>query len=588
MSEPPPPKKLRLAPVPPNRPPEGQPEGEAIAVVADRVSDEDGLEGVRSAFRKRLERINFKVEAKENDLKRFLEKFRPIFISEVEKYYNEQHGLKLYLVLTIGYLSQEIPEREPWIFYLGTEAHSINFEKQILESTELIFKQIETKNDHLVRSKTGLIIDEIHWASIFLSKFNPVSGEKFHPLPNFLKNKHAIINIQNTDNRCFGYAILSFLHPVKKNAHLPIFYDKFFNQHGLDKINYPVEIDQIPEIEEMLKIAINVFSFFDDEGKARYPKYISKNRNKFKEEIDLLEWSDHYAYIKNFSAFLADLHYSTRKKTLCKQCFGFFLDENSYQLHLPYCLQSGIPDPIFIFPVEHTFLKFENTRYLEIVPFVIYADFECLLIDSKLKSGQMTEFYSKHLPCSIAFKVVTRDSSLPQFQLESHTGPDSPQWFLKRISEIETQCIEILYDEKRMLFSEIDKIDFQTKTHCYICYKIFEKPEDKVRDHDHLTGFYRGAAHSKCNLMLRKSNKIPIFFHNFRGYDSHLVTKGLATFPKKKIRIIGQGMEKYLTLSFGDHAIFKDSYQFLAASLEQLAKNLFNSGIFNFYCMYFV
>ncbi len=185
MSDPPPEKKARICPDPPVRPPEGQPEGEAIAVVAERVSDKDGLEGVRSAFRKRLERINFKVEEKENDLKNFLEKFRPVFIREVEKYYKEQHGLKVYLVLTISYLSQEIPEREPWIFYLGTEAHSINFEKQILEYTELMFKQIETKNDHLVRSKTGLIIDEIHWASIFLSKFNPLSGENFHPLPNF-------------------------------------------------------------------------------------------------------------------------------------------------------------------------------------------------------------------------------------------------------------------------------------------------------------------------------------------------------------------------------------------------------------------
>ncbi len=70
-----------------------------------------------------------------------------------------------------------------------------------------------------------------------------------------------MINIQNNDQRCFGYAILAYLHPIKHNAHLPIFYNKFFNEHHLDTIHYPVQIEQIPEIEEMLQIAINVFSF---------------------------------------------------------------------------------------------------------------------------------------------------------------------------------------------------------------------------------------------------------------------------------------------------------------------------------------
>ncbi len=579
MSEEPPDKKQRCDPKPPLRPPEGQSAGEGIAVVADRMNDRDGLEGVKSAFRKRLERIDFKVQENNNDLKAYLESFRLSFMEHTHGYLTEHRGLKVYLVLTIGYRSQEIPEREPWIFYLGSEAQTIYNEGQILESTARIFQQIETKNDHLVRTKTGLIIDQIHWSSIFLSQFTPLIGESFKELPKFLKSKHAIINVKNTDNRCFGYSILAHFHPVKKNPQYPYFYNKFFADHALDTISYPVEIEDIPQIEEKLKVAINVFSFFDDEGKARFPRYISKYRDTFKEEIDLLYWNNHFAYIKSFSAFIADLHYSHRKKEFCKKCFGFFIDKVSYDLHSPYCNIAGIPDPIFIFPEEHTTLSFANIRYMQAAPFVIYADFECLLFNTKIQSGHMTEFYSKHIPCSVAFKVVCQNPTLASFPLELHSGPDSPNWFLQRISEIEEKCIEILYDEKRMIFTEGDKIEFNDATHCYLCKKVFLVDQDKVRDHDHLTGIFRGAAHSKCNLMLRKTNKIPIFFHNFRGYDSHLVAKGLTKFSKKKIHIIGQGLEKYLTLSFGDHAIFKDSYQFLAASLEQLAKNLFNSGM---------
>ena len=200
-----------------------------------------------------------------------------------------------------------------------------------------------------------------------------------------------------------------------------------------------------------MNIGINVFSFFDDEGKARYPKYISPE-GKYKDEINLLYWNEHFAYIKNFSAFIADLHSSTRKKIFCKRCFGLFTNKETYESHLPYCETMGIPDPIFIFPIEGTILMFKNIRYMEMVPFVIYADFECLLIDTKQKAGEMTEFYAKHIPCSIAFKVVCRIPNLHEFPLELHVGPDSAKWFLQRLIDIETECLEILYDEKRMIF----------------------------------------------------------------------------------------------------------------------------------------
>ena len=44
-----------------------------------------------------------------------------------------------------------------------------------------------------------------------------------------------------------------------------------FQTYGLDQIKYPVEIADIPAIEDMLKMGINVYSFFTDEGKGRHP-----------------------------------------------------------------------------------------------------------------------------------------------------------------------------------------------------------------------------------------------------------------------------------------------------------------------------
>ena len=95
-----------------------------------------------------------------------------------------------------------------------------------------------------------------------------------------------------------------------------------------------------------------------------------------------------------------------------------------------------------------------------------------------------------------------------------------------------------------------------------------------MRDHDHLTGRFRGAAHSSCNLRNHKTLKIPIFFHNFRGYDAHIIASHLENIDDHPISVIGQGMDRYLTFSLGKYITFKDSLQFLGASLEQIGKNL--------------
>ena len=66
---------------------------------------------------------------------------------------------------------------------------------------------------------------------------------------------------------------------------------------------------------------------------------------------------------------------------------------------------------------------------------------------------------------------------------------------------------------------------FQLSNICWICDGLFDVADEKVRDHCHVTGKYRGAAHWYCNVNLKMSKKIPVIFHNLRDYDSHLIIK---------------------------------------------------------------
>ena len=72
---------------------------------------------------------------------------------------------------------------------------------------------------------------------------------------------------------------------------------------------------------------------------------------------------------------------------------------------------------------------------------------------------------------------------------------------------------------------------------CWICGKLIDGDE-KARDHCHITGKYRGAAHWNCNINFKITKKVPVIFHNLKGYDSHLVFKELSKFNGLKISVI--------------------------------------------------
>ena len=99
--------------------------------------------------------------------------------------------------------------------------------------------------------------------------------------------------------------------------------------------------------------------------------------------------------------------------------------------------------------------------------------------------------------------------------------------------------------------------------------------DDRVRDHSHITGSYRGAAHSVCNLNYRlnpKSWKLPVVIHNLKSYDGHLIVKPLKG-EFGKVTVTPQNLEKYLSRSVGQLK-FLDSFQFTHKSLDVLAKTL--------------
>ena len=112
----------------------------------------------------------------------------------------------------------------------------------------------------------------------------------------FFSKKKLVINIQNDDERCFGYALLYFLEqanlPDKKGNCLraTLYKDDMFQRHHLYALPYQISPNDVHLYKDQLQMNINVFSFFDNEGCARHSLVISRKNHE--RVANLIYWKD--------------------------------------------------------------------------------------------------------------------------------------------------------------------------------------------------------------------------------------------------------------------------------------------------------
>ena len=126
---------------------------------------------------------------------------------------------------------------------------------------------------------------------------------------------------------------------------------------------------------------------------------------------------------------------------------------------------------------------------------------------------------------------------------------------------------------KNLVMSAKDEERLQLSNICWICDRLFDVADEKVRDHCHITGKYRGAAPWSCNVNPKMSKKVPVIFHNLRGYDSHLIIKEMGKFDVK-VTVVPNGLEKYMAFTINRNFSFVGSKQFINSSVDSLVKNL--------------
>ena len=157
------------------------------------------------------------------------------------------------------------------------------------------------------------------------------------------QNINAVINVNNPDNCCFEYAILSCLYPSKNNPTRVCSYTKYKNTLNSDNIDFTVPLKQIPRFEKQNStISINVISL-EPESKGYSIDYLSPDRDR-KHHVNLLLLSDenttHYTWIKHFSRLLGDRTKHEHASFVCNSCLNVFSAQRVLDEHIPQCIKN--------------------------------------------------------------------------------------------------------------------------------------------------------------------------------------------------------------------------------------------------------
>ena len=211
---------------------------------------------------------------------------------------------------------------------------------------------------------------------------------------------------------------------------------------------------------------------------------------------------------------------------------------------------------------------------------------ECLLkkIDTCQNNPELssTTKINQHVPSG--YSIYTNCSfDKANNKLSYYRGEDCMKRFCKDLKDHATKIID--FKKKTMIPLTKEEDNYNKENTCYICKNDFNN--DKVKDHCHFTGKYRGAAHNTCNLRYKVPKNIPVIFHNGSTYDYDFIIKELASEFDGNFERLGENTEKYITFSvpikkkIGNKNIditykikFIDSFRFMATSLSKLVDNL--------------
>ena len=340
-------------------------------------------------------------------------------------------------------------------------------------------------------------------------------------------------------------------------------------------IRFLVSGKDFGQIEKKNNICINVFCYANN-----IVQLVRVSDQKFEECLVVLlmianENRSQYFHVKYFNRFMCKKTKCNNRKHFRKYCLQCFNSEKSLAEHKETCLKINGKQRV---KLKSGSIRFKTQFKQLTVPFKIYVDFESNL--KRVKSSDRNNSTSftkniKHIFFAVLliklFVLMTDSANQLFFTEEKNVVYRFSETILEQYDFFK-QVIKKHFSKNLVMSEKVEQI-FQSSNKCWIRDKLFDLVDNKVTDHYHITGKYKGFTHQSCNINLKLTKKVPVIFYHLRGYESHLIISEIGKFDVK-VTVIPNGLEKYMAFTININLVFIETMQFVNSSLDTLANYL--------------
>jgi hypothetical protein len=395
----------------------------------------------------------------------------------------------------------------------------------------------QNPDSYSIGARSGWQMRSIKGVHVSTNGYRVRTGRGHVELPPPYNNSFSgLINIQNTDDVCFKYCVIAALHPPASKPTRMVYYVAKKNKHFYAKydwtgVKFPTGVADIRRFENNNPgIAISCFTLCEETKKV-HPLSISKVPSP-EEPIHILFYKEHWILISNLDRLLNSGNKDQRH--YCERCLHAFKSKAKLLQHASQCaafkpMRVSVPQPGK--DGKASTLSFKGDHKIMQVPMVIFADSKAINHETHetTPSGK-TLRSSDHRCVSIRARVESKVAGYKTFSFQC-TGVDAADQFLRKLYELRPELTKEFTKNTPMKMTANDEKGHAGADVCCECKKAFGSCtiKRKVRHHYHMTGEYIGACHADCNLRMGlRYVDIPVFFHNGKGYDNHLIIQAIS------------------------------------------------------------
>ena len=379
------------------------------------------------------------------------------YLRELINDYKSKGEWKVQLTAQINFISLRPGSDETRVMH----TRSVNEEFMNGSDTDEIIKELfksllQRYQENLQEKMRGsdFAFDGVNFLYYDFNKISINKGGSYIDSPTWLKDKKSTVNKKNNDHKSFQYAVTLALNLDKINDH-PERISKikpFIEEYNCKDIDFPYTSKDWKKFELNNEIALNIL-YVPHNTKKIEIAYKSKHNLTREKQVILIIISNgenwHYLTVKNLSRLLRGITSNHEGDSYCLNCFHSYRTKNKLEAHKKICENRDYCH-VEMPTKDNNTIKYNQGEKSIKLPFVVYADLECLLekmstcYNNPEKSS--TTKINKHTPSGYSiFTHCSFDKS--KNKLNYYRGEDFMTKFSKDLREHATKIIN--YEKKR-------------------------------------------------------------------------------------------------------------------------------------------